>query len=270
MRFSASYLLKSFWIQTIALVLLPILPVFSQYSLEQSLGAPYVQSIYSSVNKQALAWVVNEKGVRNIWYKTITGDDAKQLTNYNQDDGLNISQISITSDYLIFVRGNANNRAGQPANPASLPSTPQRQILRVKLSDRNIDTIDVASGPVISPDGRSMVYAKNNKVHIVDDIATDTTQSRLLLEVRNGAGSLTWSPSGNAIAFVSNRDDHSFVGYYSIPDQKIHWMAPAFGFDRIPTWSPDGSQIAFIRSPGQNKDQLSNLMGGQPFEDYGG
>ena len=239
--------------------------ISAQYSLEQSLGAPYVQSIYSSADQQSLAWVVNEKGQRNIWYSGLDGAPQK-LTNYDQDDGQDISQISMSSGYLVFVRGNGNNRWGQPANPASLPSTPRRQILRLRLADSVVERIDVASGPVLSPNNKRIIYAKNGKVYTVEDITAETVKPSILFEVRNGAGSLSWSPDGNAIAFVSSRNNHSFVGYYSIPDNKISWMAPAFGFDQLPAWSPDGSQIAFLRSPGQKKDQLFNIMGGRPFE----
>lgn len=239
---------------------------FAQYSLEQSLGAPYVQSIYASVDQQSLAWVVNEKGQRNIWYTELDGGEPQQLTHYTQDDGLNISQISVSSGFLFFVRGNGNNRQGQPANPASLPKTPQRQILRINLADKVIDTIAVGSGPVLSPDGSKMIYTKSRKVIIVDDVTAEYARPYVLFEVRNGAGSLSWSPQGTAVAFVSSRNDHSFVGYYDISEKKIHWMAPAFGFDQLPVWSPDGNQIAFLRSPGQSKDQLNNIMGGRPFE----
>ena len=134
---------------------------FAQYTLEQSLGAPYVQSIHASIDQQSLAWVVNEEGRRNIWYSELDGNAPQQLTNYPQDDGLNISQISISAGYLVFVRGNGNNRQGQPANPASLPTTPQRQILRLNLENKEIDTIATAAGPVLSPDGYRMVYAKS-------------------------------------------------------------------------------------------------------------
>ena len=239
---------------------------FAQYTLEQTLGAPYVQSIHSSLDKTALAWVVNEKGARNIWHTSTDNIQPKRLTNYEKDDGLEISQVTLTSAFLFFVRGNGYNKRGQPANPASLPTTPHPQIHRLRIADNTLQVVDMGSGLVISPDGKQLVYTKNGNVYILDDITGDTTQPRLLFEVRSGVSSLTWSPNGNAIAFVSNRDDHSFVGYYSISDKKVSWLSPEFGFDQAPVWSPDGTQIAFWRTPGLNKDETPNLMKGQPFK----
>lgn len=240
-------------------------PVFAQYDLSQALGAPYVQSIHASRDGVSLAWVVNEKGVRNIWYTNVEEISPRQLTDYDQDDGQDLANIVISSGYLLYVRGNGNNRYGQPANPAGLPVTPLQRILRLNLSTRKLDTIDVAGNLELSPDGWKIVYAKGGKVYIVDDLAADKIRPRPLFEVRNGAGSLNWSPDGNSIAFGSNRTDHSFVGYYSIPDDRITWMAPEFGFDNWPVWSPDGRKIAFIRWPGQGKDQPVNIMSGRPF-----
>ncbi|MEM7513524.1 MAG: DPP IV N-terminal domain-containing protein, partial [Bacteroidota bacterium] len=240
--------------------------VFSQYELEQALSAPYVQSIHPSEDKQSLAWVVNEAGVRNIWYTEIDNVQPTKLTDYTDDDGQNISQVYISSGYVIFVRGNGNNRQGQPANPASLPITPQRQILRFNLTSKKVDVIAYAAGPVLRPDGKGLIFAKSRKVYMVEDLTEDQLSTRILFEARNGAGELSWSPDGGSVAFVSNRGNHSFVGVYSLAEDQITWMSPGFGFDADPSWSPDGKQLAFIRMPGQNKDQLFNIMGGREFE----
>ncbi|MEM8900044.1 MAG: prolyl oligopeptidase family serine peptidase [Bacteroidota bacterium] len=246
--------------------LFPTSSVFSQYELAQTLGAPYVQSIHPSQDKKSLAWVVNEAGARNIWYTEIDNVQPTQLTDYAEDDGQNISQVHIASGFLIFVRGNGNNRQGQPANPASLTITPQRQILRLNLTSKKEDVIAYAAGPVLRPDGKGLIYAKSRKVYMVEDLTEDQLSIRILFEARNGAGELSWSPDGNSVAFVSNRGNHSFVGVYSLGEDKITWMSPGFGFDADPAWSPDGKQVAFIRLPGQNKDQLFNIMGGREFE----
>ena len=241
-------------------------PLMGQYALEQTLGAPYVESIYGSEDGKAVAWVVNEKGLRNIWYSEVEEVSPRQLTSYSQDDGQGISQIRILSEYLLFVRGSGNNRFGEISNPASLPKTPLRQILRINLANKELDTVDVASSPTVRPDGKGLLYSKAGKAYFIEDITATEIKPELLFEVRRGAGGFQWSPDGGEIAFVSNRGNHSFVGAYSIQNKEIRWMDPNLTFDNTPVWSPAGDQIAFIRSPGSGKDELFNLTGGYPFE----
>ena len=102
------------FILCVNLVLISVGSALSQYTLEQTLGAPYAQSIHPSVDGKALAWVINEKGVRNIWYTDVTNIDAQKMTNYDQDDGQNLSEVVISNGYMLFVKGNDNNRNGEP------------------------------------------------------------------------------------------------------------------------------------------------------------
>jgi dipeptidyl aminopeptidase/acylaminoacyl peptidase len=238
----------------------------AQYQLSQSLGAPYVESIYGAHDGGSLAWVVNKAGIRNIWFTDVETTSPRKITNYDADDGQGLSQIIISKGYLFYVIGSGNNRNGEISNPASLPQTPVRQILRINLQSSRVDTVDKSSGPKISTDGNSLVYTKGSSAYLIDDITAEKLKPRKLFDVRRGLGQLTWSHQGDKIAFGSNRGDHSFIGYYSIAKNSIHWMDPSLHSDGIPAWSPDGKSIAFIRYRGTNRDQLNNLMGGRSFE----
>ena len=238
----------------------------AQFSLEEVLGAPYTESLLASEDGRHLAWVVNEKGVRNIWYTPVSATRPEKVTSYSGDDGLAINLQAVLDRHILYVRGNGNNRDGEPANPASLAETPERQLLRLHLANGTIDTLAAASGGAVSPDGRELVYTRGKKVFHIEDLGARQTDSRPLFEVRASVGSLTWSPDGKRIAFVSQRTDHSFIGVFDLEGKTLRWMAPALSFDEHPAWSPDGTRVAFVRRPGRSRDELRNLTGGNPFE----
>jgi dipeptidyl aminopeptidase/acylaminoacyl peptidase len=60
---------------------------------------------------------------------------------------------------------------------------------------------------------------------------------------------LTWSPDGKALAFVSGRGDHAFIGVYSLTMRRLRYLAPSTEEDSEPAWLPDGHRIAFLRQP---------------------
>ena len=238
----------------------------SQFTLDQVLGAPYTESLQGSKDGKHLAWVVNEKGVRNIWYTSLNASSTTPLTNYDADDGLGIAIQAVTPEYLFYVRGNGSNRDGEPANPASLSPIPQRQLLRLRLADKQIDTLAAVGAMELSPDEKSLIYVKGKSVYRMHGAGSPEPKEELLLEVRAGVSSLTWSPDGTKIAFVSPRTDHSFVGVFELGTDRIQWISPGLGFDEHPVWSPDGKRLAFLRRPGRSKDELRNLTGGNSFE----
>ena len=75
-----------------------------------------------------------------------------------------------------------------------------------------------------------------------------------LLKARGRNGSACWSPDGKTLAFVSTRDDHSFIALYRPSSNTLRYLAPSVDRDQSPRWSPDGKKIAFVRQPGRGGD----------------
>src|SRR5581483_3594892 len=60
-----------------------------------------------------------------------------------------------------------------------------------------------------------------------------------------------WSPDGRTLAFVSNRDDHSFIGLFTDAQHPIEYIAPSTSRDADAEWSRDGHALVFVRQPGR-------------------
>ena len=76
-------------------------------------------------------------------------------------------------------------------------------------------------------------------------------------------GGAIWSPDGKRIAFVSQRQDHSFVVVYDVDARKLTYLSPSVDFDTAPVWSPDGGRIAFLRRPGSPWGASAPLTGAE-------
>lgn len=114
-------------------------------------------------------------------------------------------------------------------------------------------SLEVASDPQISPDGRWVAYVRRS-----GDIMTDRFRSAIwLVDTRSGeqipiaAGpgahfSPRWSPDGSRLAYISSAEGGSSQLF-------VRWMASGeavrlTGLSNAPgsiAWSPDGSQIAY-------------------------
>ncbi|HSW51133.1 MAG TPA: prolyl oligopeptidase family serine peptidase, partial [Bryobacteraceae bacterium] len=70
-----------------------------------------------------------------------------------------------------------------------------------------------------------------------------------LFKARGNCGSPRWNPDGTALAFVSARDDHSFIGVYAYAAGTLRYLDPSVDRDSDPAWSADGKRIAFLRIP---------------------
>ncbi|MCG8604593.1 prolyl oligopeptidase family serine peptidase [bacterium] len=263
------------WLASLACLWLLVYPsqMLSQsFTLDDILSAPYTSDLTAAANVDRLAWVANERGVRNIWTAAAPQFKAQKLTGYDADDGQTIGSLRLTpvGKILVYVRGGSANRAGEHTNPMSDPDGAEQAIWAIGTDGGHPWKIAVGSGPVLSPSGETLLFSRGGQLYEVA-VQADTADNSVrggakqLFKARGRNGGARWAADGKRVAFVSARGDHSFIGIYDRDQRKITWMAPCVDRDSEPVWSPDGKRVAYIRSPGLKKHELRNITGGHPF-----
>ena len=236
---------------SLCLLLIVTIKVQSQ-KIEDYLSPAFPTGLIANHAGTAVAWVFNEKGVRNIYWGDPQTNKFEALTHFTNDDGVEINslQFSPNDDILYYVKGNTANTKGEPANPAQLQSATEQNIYALTISTKNIKQIVKGSAYTISPDGKLLLYTQGGKAWKVK-LYNDQTQMAAtpLFMARGGISGLHFNSTGKQVSFISTRDEHSFIGVYTIETNSIQYLDPSTYVDSDPIWNPDGTQIAFIRRP---------------------
>jgi dipeptidyl aminopeptidase/acylaminoacyl peptidase len=228
--------------------------------LEKFISHPIESNFAASTDGRNIAWVINDHGKRNIIVK-LGSDLPKIVTNYAQDDGQDISQITFSPNgtIILFVRGSS-------ANPASLAEGTEQAIYFKDLTSKSASPpakITKGGGPVFFKDGIKFLFSRDGQIY---ESTLDLNASpKQLFAARGSNVDPIFSPDGRSVLFTSNRGDHSFVGCYNLDTRKITWMAPDVSNDSHGVWSPGGDQVAFIRTAGTKVDELDNITAGTKF-----
>jgi len=215
---------------------------------------PFAGGLAAAGHGDAVAWVRNLEGVRNVWVARGPAFTPEQVTHYKDDDGQEITQITFSPDgrRLVYVRG-GDHDANWPAEGNLAPdpdsATAQQQVTIWSVPPAGGVPVKVADGdaPALSAKG-VLAYVKDSQVWTAS-LDGKAKPQRLFFD-RGKDSDLRWSPDGSRLAFVSGRGDHAFVGVFVAKDKPILYLAPSTGHDSSPRWSFDGARIAFLRSPG--------------------
>ncbi|MCH2180498.1 MAG: S9 family peptidase [Mariniblastus sp.] len=136
------------------------------------------------------------------------------------------------------------------AQTTEVPANEQSQTLQMT----DIFDIEFATDPQISPDGKTIVYVRNQFDIMKDRRRTDlwTIDSRgrhlPLFSGKHNYSSPRWSPSGDRLAFVSDENDQNQIFCYWMESGR---KAQLTNLNQSPgslTWSRNGKSLCFSMS----------------------
>lgn len=223
------------------------------FTLQAVKAYPYPTELTASAGTNKIAWAFDEEGARNVYVAEGPTFVPRKLTAYNTDDGQEITGLQVSADgrWVVYVRGGdhgGNWGDDLPVNTSFSPTMPKVQVWTVPFAGGEPKALAEADNPVLSPKSDSVVFIKSGQAWIAPLNAS--SPARALFTAHGTTSSLSFSPDGSGLAFVSNRGDHGLIGLYAFGDASIKWVAPSFKRDNSPQWSPDGKSIAFIRNNG--------------------
>jgi dipeptidyl aminopeptidase/acylaminoacyl peptidase len=225
------------------------------FTIQQALSAPFTTELSAAPSHGRFAWVANIDGRRNLWVAGPTANGAgyvsRQITHYADDDGQEILTPQWTPDAatIVYVRGAGAQGEGHPVpNPGWFPNGAKQQIWTVSADGGEPRLLAEGHGPAVSPDGKQLAYTLKGQLWVLrlDDAKAQPLQP---LQTRGSVANLRWSPDGKLLAFVSDRDDHSFIAVYTAASGTVAYLDPSTDLDDSPVWSPDSTHIAFVRIP---------------------
>jgi dipeptidyl aminopeptidase/acylaminoacyl peptidase len=240
-------------ITPILLLFFSITAVAQTVTLEAIKSYPFPTELTAAATGSRIAWAMDEQGKRNVYVAEGPEFKPRKLTAYDQDDGQEITSLSISANgqWVVYVRGGDHGSNWDDelvVNPAFAPNPAKTQLFSVPFAGGDIKALSEGDLPVVSPKSDVVTFIKGHQVWTVP--IDGSAAAKNLFTTRGNVSSLNWSPDGSRLSFVSHRTDHSFIGIFTQANQPIQWIAPSFHHDGSPRWSPDGTRIAFVRTPG--------------------
>ncbi|HTF18864.1 MAG TPA: hypothetical protein VK658_12370, partial [Chryseolinea sp.] len=184
----------------------------SSFTLESVKSYPFPTELTSSSQGSRIAWALNEVGKRNVYVAEGPDFQPRKLTDYTEDDGQEITSLSISADgkWVVFVRGGdhgANWDDTLPVNPSFTSQPSKVQLISIPFAGGEEKTLAEGDEPALSPHSDIVAFVKGGQAHGVP--IDGSTPAKSLFTTRGSVGSLEWSPDGSKLTFIASRDDHA-------------------------------------------------------------
>ncbi len=121
-----------------------------------------------------------------------------------------------------------------------------------KFTSKRIFDLEYASAPQISPDGKTIIYARRSMDKFNDKVRSDlwsidtrTGVQRPLISGKGSTSSVRWSPSGDRILYLTAVDGKPSLQVRYLDSGESFSIAQFEQNPSAPRWSPDGQSIAF-------------------------
>ena len=165
---------NSLWIiASIAFLCASTEAVAGGFTMPQVLDYPFPNRLVASPADTAFAWVLNERGVRNIWLAAAPDFKPRQLTGYSpgHGEGQELSNLGFSHDgqYLVYVYGgDPGGGWEQGAQPDPTSGTVEQRLEIHSISIKGGKDTVLADGhsPVIAPDGNRVVFTRSGQVWV--------------------------------------------------------------------------------------------------------
>ncbi|HEY8313732.1 MAG TPA: prolyl oligopeptidase family serine peptidase [Candidatus Baltobacteraceae bacterium] len=215
----------------------------ASFSMAQVLSYPFPITLTASPDGRAIVYAVDRQGLRSIWVARAPQYIAREVVAARQDDGIDFNSVMLdrNATHVVYVRGGSSD-------PDASTRRPRQDVWSVGTSGGKPTLLGEGHAPAISADGTRVAFELRAEVWSAP-IDGKARARRLFYDLGRDSD-LQWSPKGDALAFVSSRGDHAFIGVYRGPDKEIEFLAPSVTHDMEPRWSPDGTRVAFARTPG--------------------
>lgn len=230
----------------------------SPFTLEQVMSRPFASDLTAGPGGR-VAWIVNLRGVRNVFVAEGPDYRGRALTKFTDDDGQEIGLPRWMPDGsgVVFVRGGdlEHGRSEFP-NPLSRPEGVEQSVWLAAL-DGSARKLADGSTPASLAYGNRVLFSKGNQIWSVGTGQAD--KPLLIAQPRGATSSIVAAPDGSAIAFVSTRQEHSFIGLYRFADKSLRYLDASVDLDMAPVWSPDSKWVGFIRIAAQARGRLGAI-----------